>query len=103
MATIHVGTRDEGELVAVCVSDEGPGIPRQDLPRVFERFYKGEASRTRRPRGVGLGLAIVKHLVKPHGGTVEATSPPGNGATFTVRLPHHFVGSRGGARWERGK
>lgn len=84
-STIHVSTVDEGELVAIAVRDEGPGIAAQDLPRVFERFYKGEASRS--DSGVGLGLAIVKHLVRAHGGTATAGTNPGEGATFTVRLP----------------
>jgi signal transduction histidine kinase len=90
-STIRAATSDEGELVALSVSDEGAGIPEHDLPRVFERFYKGEASRS--SAGVGLGLAIVKHLVRAHGGTVEVTSTPGAGATFTVRLPKTFVGA----------
>ncbi|MGI8925553.1 MAG: sensor histidine kinase [Tepidiformaceae bacterium] len=89
---IRVETKDEGELVALVVSDEGPGISPQDLWRVFERFYKGDASRA--STGVGLGLAIVKHLVRAHGGTVAAASPPGEGASFTVRLPKRFVGGR---------
>ena len=91
-STIHVATRDEGALVAVCVQDEGPGIPEQDLPRVFERFYKGESSRA--DSGVGLGLAIVKHLVRAHGGTADVESAPGEGARFTVRLPKEFIGRR---------
>ena len=78
--------------MALCVQDEGPGIPDQDLARVFERFYKGEASRS--AAGVGLGLAIVKHLVRAHGGTATVESPPGEGALFTVRLPKVFVGKR---------
>ena len=90
--TIHVRTEDEGELVAVHVQDEGPGIAEQDLSRVFERFYKGDASRAN--SGVGLGLAIVKHSVRSHGGTATVESPPGEGARFTVRLPKTFVGKR---------
>ena len=93
-STVHVGTQDEGDLVALWVQDEGPGIPEQDLPRVFERFYKGEASRA--TAGVGLGLAIVKHLVRSHGGTATVESQPGQGARFTVRLPRGFVGRRPG-------
>jgi two-component system, OmpR family, phosphate regulon sensor histidine kinase PhoR len=92
-STIRVTTADEGELVALSVADEGAGIAAQDRPRVFERFYKGEASRS--SAGVGLGLAIVKHLVRAHGGTASVTSEPGEGATFTVRLPKTFVKSRG--------
>jgi len=91
-STIHVRCEDEGELVALSVQDEGPGIAEQDLSRVFERFYKGEASRA--DAGVGLGLAIVKHLVRAHGGTATVESPKGQGARFTVRLPKEFVGRR---------
>lgn len=89
-AVIHVTVADEGALVAVHVRDEGPGIPEPELPRVFERFYKGEQSRAN--AGTGLGLAIVKHLVRAHGGTASASSRPGQGAEFTVRLPKRFVG-----------
>ena len=88
-ATIHVTTREEGDLAVLSVRDEGPGIPTHELPRVFERFYKGDASRA--SGGVGLGLAIVKHVVRAHSGTVEVTSEPGGGATFTMRLPKRFV------------
>ena len=93
-STIHATTADEGELVALSVHDQGAGIAEQELARVFERFYKGEASRS--SAGVGLGLAIVKHLVRAHGGTATVTSIPGEGATFTVRLPKHFVGASRG-------
>jgi two-component system, OmpR family, phosphate regulon sensor histidine kinase PhoR len=89
---IHVELRDEGELASLSVRDEGPGIAPSDLPRVFERFYKGDTSRAE--TGVGLGLAIVKHLVRAHGGTAGVSSPAGSGAVFTVRLPRKFVGSR---------
>lgn len=89
-SNIWVEVRDEGELIALAVKDEGPGIARQDLERVFERFYKVDHSR--HSQGVGLGLAIVKHLVRTHGGTAEAESPQDGGAIFTVRLPRKFVG-----------
>ncbi len=93
-SVVHAEARDEGELVALAVQNDGEGIPEADLPRVFERFYKGDHSRSR--AGVGLGLAIVKHVVRAHGGTAEALSEPGKGATFTVRLPKTFVGAKGG-------
>jgi two-component system phosphate regulon sensor histidine kinase PhoR len=88
--TVRVAAVDEGALVALSVTDDGPGIKEQNLPRVFERFYKGDASRAE--PGVGLGLAIVKHLVRAHGGTATVASRPGAGATFTVRVPKRFVG-----------
>jgi two-component system phosphate regulon sensor histidine kinase PhoR len=89
-ATVTVEARSEGELVAISVRDQGPGIAPEDLPRVFERFYKADASRSN--DGVGLGLAIVKHLVRAHRGTVVAETQPTGGSTFTVRLPRKFLG-----------
>jgi signal transduction histidine kinase len=76
------------EAVEIVVSDSGPGIARDLLPHVFERFRQGDGSKTRAQGGLGLGLAIVRHLTEMHGGTVTAGSDgPGEGATFTVRLP----------------
>ena len=71
----------------VSVSDTGPGIPPDDLPYVFERFWRGDKSRTRASGGTGLGLAIAKQLVEAHGGRIWAESPPGQGATFAFALP----------------
>jgi signal transduction histidine kinase len=73
--------------VALSVSDDGPGIPEEDLTRVFERFYRVDKSRARDPGGTGLGLAIVKHLVGLHGGDVTVENRPKGGARFTVVLP----------------
>lgn len=75
--------------VEVRIQDTGPGIPAEDLPRVFERFYQVDKSRASvgEERGAGLGLAITRELVEAHGGSIEASSAPGQGATFTVRLP----------------
>ena len=67
-------------------SDEGPGIPDEDLSRVFERFYRVDKSRARDPGGTGLGLAIVKHLIELHGGSVRAENGPERGARFTITL-----------------
>lgn len=69
------------------VRDNGPGISRTDLPRVFERFYRTDRSRSRDAGGSGLGLAIVKHLAKAHGGEIRVESEQMKGSTFTVELP----------------
>lgn len=72
----------------ITVSDDGPGMTRQDADRAFERFHRADTSRTRTEGGgSGLGLSIVDELVRAHGGTVSLTTAPGQGATFTVRLP----------------
>ncbi|MCW2576635.1 MAG: Sensor protein [Modestobacter sp.] len=75
------------DIVVVAVSDEGPGLTPADADRVFERFYRADASRTRAAGGTGLGLSIVASLVAAHGGRVELTTAQGKGATFAVRLP----------------
>src|SRR5205085_3211916 len=69
--TIRVETSRSNSSVTLSVSDEGPGIPDDDLGRVFERFYRVDKSRARYPGGTGLRLAIVKHLIELHGGTVR--------------------------------
>ncbi|HEV3061306.1 MAG TPA: ATP-binding protein [Vicinamibacterales bacterium] len=76
-----------GGSVTISVADEGPGIPDEDLGRVFERFYRVDKSRARDPGGTGLGLAIVRHLVELHGGSVRAENRPDGGAKFTMTLP----------------
>ena len=73
--------------VEVSVSDTGNGIPEEDLPRLFDRFYRADPSRSRSTGGAGLGLTIAKQLVEAHGGTIEAASAPGSGSTFSFRLP----------------
>lgn len=80
---VEIG-RENGDAV-VRVSDQGPGIPPQELERVFHRFYRVDRSRSQ--PGTGLGLAIAKHLVALHGGTIRAYNRAGGGATFEVRLP----------------
>jgi signal transduction histidine kinase len=81
----------EGREACVEVTDTGIGIPEGDLPRVFERFYRVDKARSRELGGTGLGLAIVKHLVQAMHGSVQAGSRPGQGSTFTVRLPEAAV------------
>jgi two-component system, OmpR family, phosphate regulon sensor histidine kinase PhoR len=85
-ADLRVTSGIEGGTFVITVADSGPGIPPDDLARVFERFYRVDKSRSR-PGGTGLGLAIVKHLVELHGGEARASNAPGGGAVFTVRLP----------------
>jgi signal transduction histidine kinase len=73
----------------VTVTDTGAGIPPEDLPYIFERFWRGEKSRSRAGGGAGLGLAIAKHLVQAHGGEIGVESPleVGEGTTFYFTLP----------------
>ncbi len=77
------------DTVLISVRDTGPGIPAEHLPRVFDRFYKVDASRagTAVPSGSGLGLSIVRAIIERHGGTVGATNAPEGGAIFELRLP----------------
>jgi len=85
--TIEIASRRRDGAIEITVADRGPGIPDADLPRIFERFYRVDRSRTRDPGGTGLGLSIVRHLVELHGGTVSAANREGGGAIFTLRLP----------------
>ena len=85
-ASVRLEASRADGLVQITVSDSGPGIPSEDLGRVFERFYRVDKARAR-PGGTGLGLAIVRHLVELHGGTVTAHNRPEGGAVFTVKMP----------------
>jgi len=79
--------RHEGDGVLVSVTDTGSGIGSDHLSRIFERFYRADASRSRDEGGTGLGLAIVKHLVEAHGGQVRAISELGRGTTISAWFP----------------
>ena len=85
-ADVKLAASRENGKYTITVADSGPGIPPEDLSRVFERFYRVDKSRSR-PGGTGLGLAIVKHLVELHGGEARAENAPAGGAVFTVTMP----------------
>jgi two-component system phosphate regulon sensor histidine kinase PhoR len=85
---VRVGVRrDEAGMAAITVADTGVGIPYEDLPRIFERFYRVDKARSRQVGGTGLGLSIVKHVVERMKGTVNVESQLGRGSTFTIRIP----------------
>ncbi len=95
-ASIGVSARALDAEVEIGVSDDGPGIPAEQLERIFERFTRGDAGLTQRVGGTGLGLAISKSLVELHGGSIAAESEPGRGSTFRVRLPFAGGAASGG-------
>ena len=86
-SSIDVRARTDGAWVDVTVRDHGIGIPRRDLERIFERFYRVDRARSRETGGTGLGLAIVRHVASNHRGEVRVESREGVGSTFTLRLP----------------
>jgi signal transduction histidine kinase len=85
--TVTLFSTRENSSIAIGVRDTGSGIPSEHLPRIFERFYRVDAARSRAAGGTGLGLAIVKHLVEAHGGTVRAESRVGRGTTISLFFP----------------
>jgi signal transduction histidine kinase len=84
---VELAARGEGDAVVISVADSGPGIDPSLLERVFERFARADASRSRREGGVGLGLSIVAAIARAHGGSCTARNAPGGGAVFELRLP----------------
>ena len=84
---VAVSVRSEEGLVEIAVTDQGHGIHESEQARIFERFYRVDAARSRDTGGTGLGLAIVKHICANHGGEVTVWSEEGHGSTFTMRLP----------------
>lgn len=85
--SVEVSCRRAGPVSVITVEDTGEGIPKENLPRVFERFYRLDRGRTREVGGTGLGLAIVKHLARLHGGEVSVESELGRGTAFHIELP----------------
>jgi signal transduction histidine kinase len=84
---ITVSASKQGNLIAVSVTDSGEGIPAEDIPHLFERFYRVDKSRTRATGGSGLGLKIARRLVEAHGGTITVQSEPSKGSCFTFTIP----------------
>jgi two-component system, OmpR family, phosphate regulon sensor histidine kinase PhoR len=84
---VPIGRVPQGGLIAIEVADEGDGIPKDQIPRLTERFYRIDAARSRELGGTGLGLAIVKHIVSHHRGALQIESQIGRGSSFTVYLP----------------
>ncbi|MGB6874085.1 MAG: ATP-binding protein [Dehalococcoidia bacterium] len=85
--TVSLSFRREGQMAVVAIMDNGIGIPAEDIPFIFERFYRVDKSRSRAEGGSGLGLAICRHIVDVHGGKIEVESQVGAGSTFSVWLP----------------
>ena len=84
---ITVGARPAGRMIEIFVSDTGMGIPEEDLPRLFERFYRVDKARSREVGGTGLGLSIVRHVVERMEGTIKVESRLGKGSVFTISFP----------------
>jgi len=84
--TITISSAETEGMLTIAVSDTGIGIPDNDLPRIFERFYRVDAARSREQGGTGLGLAIVKHILQLYGGSISVESRPGKGSTFSFTL-----------------
>ncbi|HEX8508750.1 MAG TPA: ATP-binding protein [Propionibacteriaceae bacterium] len=91
----RIQARSDDDYVEITVSDNGIGIAAADQQRIFERFYRVDYARSRANGGTGLGLSIVKHIAATHGGEVHVWSQPGQGSTFTIRIPAHLHAETG--------
>ena len=87
--TVSVSLRREGQMAVIAISDTGIGIPSEDMPFIFDRFYRVGKSRSHAEGGSGLGLAICRRIAEAHGGKIEVESQVGAGSTFSVWLPLH--------------
>ncbi len=85
--SITLTVRGAGDQVVISVADRGIGVPKAEQRKIFEKFYRGEASLVHETKGSGLGLSLVEHIMEAHGGSVEVESTPGKGSTFTLFLP----------------
>ena len=86
-SAIRISVRAAGEKASVSVKDFGCGIAKEDLAKIWTRFYKTDSSRGKDKKGTGLGLSIVKEIITAHGETIDVTSTPGSGTEFIFRLP----------------
>jgi two-component system phosphate regulon sensor histidine kinase PhoR len=86
-SSVRVEAEIAGSEIVIRVMDQGDGIPSEHLDRIFERFYRVDAGRSRKVGGTGLGLAIVKHIAQAHRGRVTVESTPGEGSTFSIMIP----------------
>ena len=86
-AVIHLSLKKKGDSAVFTVRDEGQGISAEDMPKIFDRFYRSDAARKRESGGHGLGLSIARIIVLAHGGRIHVRSKPGQGTTFTIELP----------------
>jgi signal transduction histidine kinase len=93
---VGVHLKQSADTISLDVFDHGPGIPKGQLRRIFERFYRVPSNETRRQRGSGIGLALVRHIVEGHGGTIEVTSSPNVETRFSIRLPVVNLADLGG-------
>jgi two-component system phosphate regulon sensor histidine kinase PhoR len=86
-STVRMEAQETGAEIVIRVMDQGCGIPPEHLDRIFERFYRVDAGRSRKVGGTGLGLAIVKHIAQAHKGRVTVESTPAAGSTFSIIIP----------------
>lgn len=86
-SSVGLGMRKTDDVIEISVADQGIGISEADQGRIFERFYRVDTARSRNTGGTGLGLSIVRHIVENHGGEIRVWSKPGEGSTFTIRIP----------------
>src|SRR6185503_8328603 len=100
-AVQHTGPRGSIELrwrvvegaVVISIADTGEGLAAEDVPHIFEQFYRGDRSRSRRQGGTGLGLSIVQAIIQAHQGKIEVSTQPGRGTRFDILLPLHRLKS----------
>ncbi|MBC8016660.1 MAG: two-component sensor histidine kinase, partial [Sporomusaceae bacterium] len=88
--TIRIASRQTGQYLEITIIDTGIGIPKKDQPKVFDRFYRVDQSRSKSTGGTGLGLSIARWIAQQHGSTIHLTSTPGEGTNVTLRLPIKF-------------